>query len=67
MQTPIESSLWSNPLVRHLAGILAVKLVLLTVLWWAFFRVPEHTLPQQSEIAEHIVGQSEKTRPAMSD
>ena len=67
MWTQAENSIWSNPLVRHLAGVLAVKLVLLTALWWAFFRVPEHAPPQQSDIAVHIAGPAGKAGPAVSD
>lgn len=54
MQNTPEDSVWHNPLVRHLAGILALKLVLLTGLWWAFFDVPDHSLPQAEDIANHI-------------
>ncbi|BAZ93507.1 cation/multidrug efflux pump [Thiohalobacter thiocyanaticus] len=67
MQAQADSPIWSNPLVRHLAVVLAVKLVLLTALWWAFFRVPEHALPQQSDIAAHIAGPAAQAGPTLSD
>lgn len=37
MSTQVPESIWHNSLVRHLAVILAAKVLLLMVLWWMFF------------------------------
>jgi len=36
MSEQVHESVWHNPLLRHLAVILVVKVLLLTVLWWMF-------------------------------
>jgi hypothetical protein len=34
-------SIWANPLLRHLAVMLVVKVLLLALLWWLFFNMPD--------------------------
>lgn len=62
-----ETSMWENPLVRHLAGILVVKVILLAGLWFAFFRVPDGFLPQPKEIETHIAGPATSTGSRITD
>ena len=52
---PTEN-IWSNPLVRHLAIILVAKVLLLTALWWAFFRVPADEVTTVIDVQTHIAG-----------
>ncbi len=56
MIPPATPSMWRNPLVRHLAVILAVKVLLLSILWWFFFRLPQDAKPTLPDIDTHIVG-----------
>lgn len=56
---PPTRSLFSYPLIRELAVVLLVKLLLLTALWFAFFRPPNTAEPVGAdEVARAIVGQS---------
>ena len=41
MSATKTESIWANPLVRHLAAILAAKGLLLTLLGWLFFHMPD--------------------------
>lgn len=51
--------LFSQPLVREIAVVMAVKLVLLTALWFAFFRNPDSDGPLGPEqVARVIAGES---------
>ncbi len=46
----------SNPLVRHITIILVVKLLLLTLLWWLFFRTPDSGIAERVDVGTHIAG-----------
>jgi hypothetical protein len=35
------ATLFAHPLVRELAWVLALKLALLSAIWWAFFSLPK--------------------------
>ncbi len=56
MNTTTTERLWDNPLVRHLAIVLLVKVLLLTVLWWLFFRMPDSAVPTPVDVHTHIAG-----------
>lgn len=56
MNTSATESIWANPLVRHLAVILLVKVALLAALWWLFFRLPEPAHAARGDIHTHIAG-----------
>ena len=55
-----STGLWDNPLLRHLALIMTVKLLLLTALWWLFFRPPTGAAPPANDIHTHIAGPAAK-------
>lgn len=48
--------LFANPFVRHLSAVLIAKLALLTVLWWAFFHVPERAEVNVERIDAVLLG-----------
>lgn len=50
-----------NPLVRHLAIALALKLLALLVLWWFFVR-PLQLVADTAQTAEHL-----GARPVMTE
>lgn len=50
----ILDSLRRNPLARDIGAVLALKLVLLLLLWAAFFRVPPE--PPATDIARVVAG-----------
>lgn len=53
-----QPRLFSQPLVREIAVVLVVKLVLLTALWFAFFRNPDSGGPLGVEqVARAIAGE----------
>ncbi len=56
MNTSQTENIRSNPLVRHLTIILVVKVLLLTLLWWLFFRMPDTGMPERVDIGTHIAG-----------
>lgn len=55
-QYPGADSMWSIPLVRHLATIVVVKLAFLFLLWFLFFRQPSGSPEIGSDIHDHIAG-----------
>jgi len=52
-------SLRQNPLVRHLAAVIFIKIMLLVVLWWAFFRAPASDSQHFIDVQTHIAGYPE--------
>jgi hypothetical protein len=56
MKTTQTGDIRSNPLVRHITIILAVKVLLLTLLWWLFFRMPDTGMSERVDVASHIAG-----------
>ena len=54
MNTSQTANIRSNPLVRHLTIILVVKVLLLTLLWWLFFRMPDTGMQQRVDVGAHI-------------
>jgi hypothetical protein len=57
MLTPDEHNFWrQQPLTRHLALVLVVKLALIFGLWWLFFNVPEEQEVNPGQVAAHIAG-----------
>jgi len=64
----IESeSTWANPLARHLAIIIAAKLLLLFALWFLFFRMPNSGPTPGSDIHYHIAGQQAVAESTQTD
>lgn len=51
-----DDGMFSIPLVRHLAIVLAVKLTLLFLIWFLFFRQPAGGPEPGSDIHDHIAG-----------
>ena len=49
-------NIWASPLVRHLAIILSAKVLLLTLLWWLFFRLPDGGASALVDVQSHIAG-----------
>jgi len=47
---------WSIPLVRHLAVIVALKLMFLFLLWFLFFRLPDGVPRPGIDVHRHIAG-----------
>jgi hypothetical protein len=47
---------WQQPLIRHLAVVLVVKLTLIFGLWWLFFNLPEEREVNTGQVAAHITG-----------
>jgi len=47
---------WQQPLTRHLALVLVVKLMLIFGLWWVFFNLPEEQEVNTGQVAAHIAG-----------
>jgi hypothetical protein len=45
-----------RPLARHLAVVLVIKLILLFLLWFLFFRVPDGAREPGFDIQNHIAG-----------
>ena len=56
MNTTQSENILANPLLRHLAIILVVKVLLLTLLWWLFFRLPEGGVSSFVDVHTHIAG-----------
>jgi hypothetical protein len=57
MCNPEQNDLWwQQPLIRHLAVVLAVKLILIFGLWWLFFNLPEDHEVDAGQVASHITG-----------
>jgi hypothetical protein len=56
MNTRQTGNIQSNPLVRHLTIVLVVKLLLLTLLWWLFFRSPDSGVSERVDVGTHIAG-----------
>jgi hypothetical protein len=54
MNTRQTGNIRSNPLVRHITIILAVKVLLLTLLWWLFFRMPDSGMSERVDVGAHI-------------
>ena len=55
-QHPGADTIWSIPLVRHLATIIVVKLAFLFLLWFLFFRQPSGSPEIGLDIHDHIAG-----------
>jgi hypothetical protein len=47
---------WQQPLIRHLALVLVVKLTLIFGLWWLFFNLPDERVVNAGQVAAHING-----------
>ncbi len=47
---------WRQPLVRSIAKVLAVKIALIFVLWWAFFDLPDASRIDTQQVGAHITG-----------
>ena len=47
---------WQQPLTRHLALVLLIKLALIFGLWWLFFNVPNEHEVNPGQVAAHIAG-----------
>lgn len=47
---------WSHPLVRHLSAIVALKLLILFLLWFLFFRLPDGVPRPGIDVHSHIAG-----------
>lgn len=45
-----------QPLIRHLAWVMAIKIALLAIFWWAFFNPPE-SRSNQTFTSRAIVGE----------
>lgn len=56
MNTTQTENIWASPLVRHLAIILTAKVLLLTLLWWLFFRLPDSGAAALVDVHTHIAG-----------
>ena len=56
MNTTQSENIWASPLVRHLAIILSVKVLLLALLWWLFFRLPDGGASARVDVQTHIAG-----------
>jgi hypothetical protein len=67
MRSTEADSPWTNPLVRHLTLVLAIKLLLLTLLWWLFFRPPEADLSPRVDVHTHIAGPRAGTASTLTD
>jgi hypothetical protein len=67
MSTPVSGSVWANPLVRHLAVILAAKVLLLALLWWLFFRLPDGDLSRFADVHTHIAGPGPEAMSTLTD
>jgi hypothetical protein len=50
-----EEALWRRRLSRELAGLIALKLVALALLWWLFFS-PAHRTAVDADITRHRLG-----------
>ena len=63
-----EAGLWRRHLSRELAGLIALKLVALALLWWLFFS-PAHRTAVDSDAAGRRLGvpQAAVTAEAASD
>jgi len=57
MKRMVTGTWLDNTLIRHLGVVLAIKLMVLFGLWWAFFRVPAQHL-QPLDVSSHIAGES---------
>ena len=67
MSAPVSDSVWANPLVRHLAVILIAKVLLLVLLWWLFFRMPDDQGSRLTDIHTHIAGPAALAMPHLTD
>ena len=54
-----EVSAWSYPLVRHLAAVIVLKLAILFLLWFLFFRLPDGAPEPGFDIHQHIAGSAQ--------
>jgi hypothetical protein len=55
---PGEQALWRRQLSRELAGLIAIKLAALALLWWLFFS-PTHRVAVDADAAGHRLGVTE--------
>jgi uncharacterized membrane protein len=53
-----EQALWRRRLSRELAGLIAIKLVALALLWWLFFS-PAHRTAVDADAAGRRLGVAE--------
>jgi hypothetical protein len=56
MNTDQPENIRASPLARHLAIILSVKVLLLVLLWWLFFRLPDGGASARVDVQTHIAG-----------
>jgi uncharacterized membrane protein len=59
---PRTEALWRRRLGRELAGLIALKLVALALLWWLFFS-PAHRAAVDADAAGRRFGVSEAPAP----
>ena len=57
-----EPTLWRRRLSRELAGLIALKLVALALLWWLFFS-PTHRTRVDADSTSQRLGVTETSRP----
>lgn len=55
-ESPQEAAWWSHPLAREIAVVLAVKVVLLYLLWWCFFDLPADKQIGAADVTTFITG-----------
>ena len=67
MGTTGAESIWANPLVRHLAFVVLAKVLLLALLWWLFFRMPDDHASRFTDIHTHIAGPAVQATPHLTD
>jgi len=51
-----ENGALDRPLARHLTVVIVIKLILLTLLWFLFFRLPDGAREPGFDIQNHIAG-----------
>ncbi len=47
---------WQQSLAREITLILVLKVILITLLWWAFFHVPDTRRIHTPQVSAHVVG-----------
>jgi hypothetical protein len=62
-----EDLWWQQPLIRHLAAVLVVKLALIYGMWWMFFDLPDDHEISTGQVATHLAGEVESQVPTESE
>jgi len=65
MNTTQAGNIRANPLARHITIVLVVKVLLLTLIWWLFFRLPDSGMSERIDVGAHIAAPppSQKYQP----